>query len=104
MIEVDTAPSIQECLLQTLATRDPLQSFMTFCDDGTMLAAQAQDEIGSIFTTEGKMSKAWERLQAQHYHSLNSRRSARKWSAGLTTNLLHITQPLAVVPSKFGPS
>ena len=91
MIEVDTAPSIRDCLLQTLATRDPFQSFTTFSDDSTMLAAQAQDEIGWIFTTEGKMSKAWERLQAQHYHSLDSRRSARKWSAGLTTNLLHIT-------------
>jgi hypothetical protein len=56
-----------------------------------MRAAQAQDEIGWLFATEGKMSNAWEKLQAAHYHSLNSRRSARKWSAGLTTNLLHIT-------------
>jgi hypothetical protein len=92
MIEVDTAPAIREYLLQTLATRDPLHSFTSFSNASTMLcAAQAQDKIGWLFATEGKMSNAWEKIQAVHYHYLNSRRSVRKWSAGLTTNLLHIT-------------
>jgi hypothetical protein len=82
MIEVDTGCPCyslrSDCLLQTLATRptqDPLQSFTSFSDASTMCAAQAQDEIGWLFATEGKMPNAWEKIQAAaHYHSLNSRR------------------------------
>jgi hypothetical protein len=76
-----------------VATHDLLQSFTTFSNASTMQAAQAQDKIGWLFVTKGKVSNEWEKIQEAHYHSSQSRQSARKWLlAGLTTaNLFHIT-------------
>jgi hypothetical protein len=91
MEEDDTAPDIQECILSTLATRNPSQSFTAFSPHSTRWAAQQQDQIGWIFATEGKLSHEWERLQEAYYLEYNPHRSAPKWAAGLTTNLLHIT-------------
>jgi hypothetical protein len=91
MVEVDTAPAIRTCILQTLATRNPAQSFVPFSDASTLLAAQKQDAIGWTFATEGKMSWAWQLIQETYYRSTRSPRCARKWAAGLSTNLLHLT-------------
>jgi hypothetical protein len=91
MIENETDPAIREALLLTLDTRDPNHSFTSFSDPHTLRAAQAQDRIGWIHTTEGKLSSQWAVLQDEYYHSIGSIRSSRKWAAGLVTNLLAIT-------------
>jgi len=88
---VETDPSIQDCLLQTLATRDPNQSFTEFSDEISYDAAQKQDAIGWVFTTEGKVSNAWRHTQDKYYRAIGSSRCSRKWAAGLVTNLLHVT-------------
>jgi hypothetical protein len=91
MIETDTAPAIRDCLLPTLATRNPAQSLAHFSLPMALRAAQAQDKIGWMHTTEGKISKQWQQIQKAHYRNLNSRRSPTKWAAGLITNLLSVT-------------
>ena len=91
LIEVDTDPSIQDCLLRTLATRDPHQSFTAFSDESSFDAAQEQDAIGWVFATEGKVSNAWRKTQNKYYKTIGSSRCSWKWAAGLVTNLLHLT-------------
>jgi hypothetical protein len=89
--DMDTAPEIRDCFLFTLATRDPNQSFAASGSALVLSAAQAQDSIGWLHTTEGKISQQWQGLQRAHYRSIGSCRSSRKWAAGLITNLLSIT-------------
>jgi hypothetical protein len=91
MIETDTDPAICEVILLTLEDRDPTKSFATFSNPRTLRAAQAQDQIGWLHTTEGKISAQWKQLQAEHYRSIDSCRSPGKWAAGLITNLLSVT-------------
>jgi hypothetical protein len=91
MIENDTDPDICASLILTLDTRDPSHSFTHFSNPRTLHVAQAQDRIGWIHTTEGKISSHWAVLQAAYYRSINSPRSVRKWAAGLVTNLLTVT-------------
>ena len=91
MLETDTAPAISDCLLQTLATRNPTQLFTAFCMPTVLRAAQAQDRIGWLHTTEGKISKQWRHIQTAHYLTIKSCRSPMKWAAGLITNLLSVT-------------
>jgi hypothetical protein len=91
MIDNDTTPAIRLCILQTLATRNPTQSFTAFSDPSTLHVAQAQDAIGWVHLTEGKLSCLWRHLQANHYHSTASPRCPKKWAAGLITNLLLVT-------------
>jgi hypothetical protein len=91
MIENDTDPSICKAIMLTLEDRDPTQSFATFSNPRTLHAAQAQDQIGWLFTTERKILGQWQPLQAEYYKSIDSPRSPRKWAAGLVTNLLLVT-------------
>jgi len=91
MLATDMAPEICACLLQTLATRNLTQSFTAFCLPTSLRAAQAQDKIGWLHTTEGKISKQWRHIQTAHYRTINSRRSPTKWAAALITNLLSVT-------------
>jgi hypothetical protein len=90
MIDMDTDPAIQECILLTLETRNPEQSFTTYSNPHTLQAAAAQDRIGWLHTTEGKLSQHWQQLQSDFYCSIESRRSPGKWAAGLSTNLLMV--------------
>ena len=87
----DTDPNICEAILLTLDTRDPTCSFTTFSNPRTICAAQAQDRIGWLHTTEGKISSHWAKLQANYYLSMDSPRSPHKWAVGLVTNLLTVT-------------
>ena len=91
MIKADTAPAICDCFLSTLATCDPQQSFEEFSDEEVLHAACSQDKIGWIFTTEGKISKEWRKIQDTHYRYNRSRRTAKKWAAALVTQLLSLT-------------
>jgi hypothetical protein len=91
MMDNDTDPDIRESILLTLDTRDPTSSFTTFSNPRTLGAAQAQDRIGWLHTTEGKISSHWAKLQANYYLSMDSPRSPHKWAAGLVTNLLTVT-------------
>jgi hypothetical protein len=91
MIDTDTDVTIRECILLCLETRDPTQTFTTYSNPRSFQAAQAQDRIGWMNTTEGKLSHQWRQLQAEHYKSIDSPRSVGKWAAGLVTNLLGIT-------------
>jgi hypothetical protein len=57
MIDMDTDVTIQECtILLCLETRDPTQTFTTFSNPRSFQAAQAQDYIGWMNTTGGKVS------------------------------------------------
>jgi hypothetical protein len=91
MIDADTDPAIRECIILGLDTRNPAQPFTGFCNTRTLQAAQSQDRIGWMNTTDGKLSQRWQQLQAEYYASTNSRRSARKWAAGLVANILTVT-------------
>jgi hypothetical protein len=91
MIENDMDPAICEVILLTLEDWDPTKSFATFSNPRTFRAAQAQDQIGWLHTTEGKISVQRKHLQAEHYRSIDSRRSPGKWAAGLITNLGSVT-------------
>jgi hypothetical protein len=90
-MEMDTNPAIMECILLSLETCNPNQLFMAFSNPRTLQASQAQDWIGWLHTTEGKLSSKWQLLQAEHYKSIDSCRSPGKWAAGLITNLLVVT-------------
>jgi hypothetical protein len=91
LIDADTDPAIRECIILGLDTRNPAQLFTAFGNHRTLQAAQAQDRIGWMNTTEGKLSRHWQQLQAEYYASTNSRRSASKWAAGLVANILTVT-------------
>jgi hypothetical protein len=91
MIDTDTDVTICECILLSLKTRDPTQTFTIYNNPRSFQAAQAQDRIGWMNTMEGKLSHQWRQLQVEHYKSINSPRSVGKWAAGLVTNLLGIT-------------
>jgi hypothetical protein len=86
MIENDTYPAICEAILFTLE-----QTFVTFSNPQTLQAGQAQDKIGWLHTTEGKISVQWKHLQAEHYQSIASWWSSGKWAEGIITNLLSVT-------------
>jgi hypothetical protein len=88
LLEVDTAPDIVHCITNTLAARKLTQSFQTASSGLAQPAAVAQDRIGWVFFTEGKISKLWQHTQSDYYLSIESPRSARQWASGLVTNLL----------------
>jgi hypothetical protein len=90
MVENDMDPAMCEAILLTPEDWDPTVAFATFSNPWTFQAAQAQDQIGWLHTTEGKISVQWKHLQAEHYRSIDSRRSPGKWAAGLITNLLSV--------------
>jgi hypothetical protein len=56
LFDSDMDPAIRECILFTLETRDPTCTFTSFSNPRSLQAAQAQDKIGWINTTEGKLS------------------------------------------------
>jgi hypothetical protein len=89
--ETDTAPDIQYCLVNALAARRVTQSFQTFGKGLAAPAAVAQDSIGWMHLTEGKISRQWRQVQSAYYHSTQSKRSASKWAMGLVTTLLSMT-------------
>lgn len=91
MIDADTDPTVRECIILGLDTRNPAQSFIDFCTPRTLQAAQAQDCIGWLNTMDGKLSHRWQQLQADYYASIHSRCSASKWAAGLVANILTVT-------------
>jgi hypothetical protein len=91
MIDTDMEVTIFECILLSLETWDPTQTFTTKRNPCSFQAAQAKDRIGWMNTTEGKLSHHWWQLQAEHYKLIDSPCSASKWAAGLVTNLLGIT-------------
>jgi hypothetical protein len=91
LLENDTDPAICKSIILTLDTRDPTHSFTNFSNPRTLRAAQAQDRIGWIHTTKGKISSQWAALQADYYRSIDSPHLPQKWAAGLVTNLLSVT-------------
>ena len=40
---------------------------------------------------EGKVSRTWQQIQSDYYHSIKSKCSASKWAMGLVTTLLSMT-------------
>jgi hypothetical protein len=89
--EVDTAPDIQHCIISALSARTIDQSFQTVSPELSRPAAIAQDRIGWVAFTEGRISTHWRRRQAAHYQAISSERSVAKWAAGLVTSLLSVT-------------
>jgi hypothetical protein len=89
--EVDTAPAIRHCIISALSARKIEQSFQAVSLEGSLPAAIAQDRIGWVGLTEGRISKQWSKLQDKHYRRIQSKRSAGQWAAGLVTSLLSIT-------------
>jgi hypothetical protein len=72
MLDTDTDPTICDCILLGLETRDPTQTFTLFRNPRSFQAAQAQDRIGWMNTMEGKLSHKWQKLQADYYKSIDS--------------------------------
>jgi hypothetical protein len=90
--EVDMAPAIQHCIISALSARKVNQAFQAVSRGQSLPAAIAQDCIGWVAFTEGRISTLWCKLQAEHYRATQSNRSAGKWAAaGLVTSLLSIT-------------
>jgi hypothetical protein len=89
--EMDTLPAIRHCIVAALAARTVTQSFQAVGDASVAAAAAAQDRIGWINFTEGKISKQWRQLQDAHYRATHSRRTQEQWAAGLITTLLSNT-------------
>jgi hypothetical protein len=89
--EVDTAPALMHCISHALAARKLNQSFQAVCSGVAHPAAVAQDRIGWVHFTEGKISKHWKAIQSDYYHTLESPRSAHQWASGLVANLLAMT-------------
>ena len=89
--EVDTAPAIMHCITSALSARKVDQSFQAVSSEQSRPAAIAQDCIGWVAFTEGRISTQWRKLQAEHYRAHQSKRSAGKWAAGLVTSLLSVT-------------
>jgi hypothetical protein len=86
--EMDTVPAVRQCIVLALSARTLTQTFEAVSDASIRPAATAQDRIGWVNFTEGKISKQWRKLQAAHYQSTHSRRTADQWAAGLVTTLL----------------
>jgi hypothetical protein len=91
LIEVNTHPSVQQCILASLMERSTTTSFATHADPVCHFAAVEQDEIGWQNFAEGKISRSWGSLQLQHYQEQHSRRTVDKWTSGLVTQLLELT-------------
>jgi hypothetical protein len=86
--EMDTLPAVRLCLVSALSSRTTSQSFVDVGHADIHSAAAAQDRIGWLNFTEGKISKGWRQLQASYYQQIQSRRTADQWAAGLVTTLL----------------
>jgi hypothetical protein len=89
--EMDTAPDLQHCIINALSARKLTQSFTAVSKQSVRHAAVAQDHIGWMSFTEGKITKCWRTIQATYYREIESTRSANKWAAGLVTTLLSMT-------------
>ena len=79
------------CIVTALSARKIDQSFQAVSLTASLPAAIAQDRIGWVALTEGRISKLWRHLQSAHYRKIQSKRSAGQWAAGLVTSLLSVT-------------
>jgi hypothetical protein len=86
--EMDTVPAVRQCIVLALSARNLMQTFEAVSATSIRTIAMAQDHIGWINFTEGKISKRWRQLQTAHYQSAHSRHTADQWAAGLVTSLL----------------
>ena len=91
LLEVETHPSIRQCILDSLAPCSLNTLFSTHADQTCSVAATEQDEIGWQNFVEGKISKTWGDLQFLYYQEHFSNRSVDKWTSGLVTRLLELT-------------
>jgi hypothetical protein len=86
--EMDTVLAVKQCIVLALSACNLTQTFKAVSAASIRTAAMSQDRIGWMNFTEGKISKQWRHLQAAHYQSTHSRRTADQWAAGLVTTLL----------------
>jgi hypothetical protein len=89
MMEADTDPSIQSCIVSALQAHDPHTTFSTYVDSTHIqAAAEEQDQIGWSHFIKGRVSKQWRAIQEEHYHSTGLKRMAHSWTEGLISNIL----------------
>jgi len=93
MTQMETAPAIQQCLLSTLEHRGR-QTFRSFASPLLHLAAQDQDQIGLFGSMVGRFSSKWLAIQAAHYSSKGSSRSASLWLVRLCRQILSFSHTL----------
>jgi hypothetical protein len=67
LLEVDTHPSIQKCIMDGLSLRATTTLFSSHADHICLTVAVEQDEIGWQNFVEGKISKTWGIFQWRHY-------------------------------------
>jgi hypothetical protein len=91
LIEVNTHPSVQKCILESLMSRSTMTLFTASADHLCFSAAAEQDEIGWQNFVEGKIMQSWGMLQLQHYQEQQSKHTVDKWTSGLVTQLLELT-------------
>jgi hypothetical protein len=91
LIEVNTHPSVQKCILESLMSQSTMTLFTASADHLCFSAAAEQDEIGWQNFVEGKIMQSWGMLQLQHYQEQQSKHTVDKWTSGLVTQLLELT-------------
>jgi hypothetical protein len=91
LIEMNTHPSVQKCILESLMSHSTATLFTTSADPFCFSATREQDEIGWQNFVEGKITRSWGMLQLLHYQELHSKHTMDMWTAGLVTQLLELT-------------
>jgi hypothetical protein len=91
---LDTHPDIQQCLVNTLATRDATTAFRASASTAITAAAAAQDRIGWLNLTEGRLSLRWQESQEEHLRASHSRKTGQTWAAEVVSGILRVTHSL----------
>jgi hypothetical protein len=96
---IDTDPEIQDCIITSLTTWHAGLGHVRLEESQNPLLIQAlteQHSIGWFPFVEGLISATWQKAQAIHYSTINTKRTSQQWSHRLiqlihtlTDNLWH---------------
>ncbi len=90
LIKVDTAPEIIACFIPVLLHHGS-SSFESFAAFHCRAAALDQDAIGVFGCLMGRLSCAWNPIQAHYYESHHIQRSARLWAIHFFRQILQLS-------------
>lgn len=98
MIDANTDPMIQYCIIPALQMQNPNSSFSTYanaCSNAlfplsplTITAAQEQDNIGLQHFLKGRVSAKRSMIQDAYYRSIGSQCSSCLWAEDFVSNIL----------------
>ena len=90
LVKAETPPDIMAATLECIRawrTATPSRLRVEHCTPDLAATITAQDSIGWQSFFEGFLAIEWELLLDRHFDSINSRRSGRRWCAGLIHQL-----------------